>query len=192
MTQQTIIIPEKINDLKNKLKGTGWENIINPYLDSESFYNTFYKLVDMVQNDTRFTPPMKDWFRAFETCHHDKLKVVFIGQDPYPQLGVADGISFSCSKTMKEQPSLRHIFNSLEKQYPNYERNPDLTRWSEQGVLMLNTALTVQINKIGSHYSLWHLFTTGLLNSLNNYPSQLVVVLLGKKLKSGKNCYLIM
>jgi uracil-DNA glycosylase len=181
MTQQTIIIPEKINDLKNKLKGTGWENIINPYLDSENFYNTLHKLVDMVQNDTRFTPPMKDWFKAFETCHHDKLKVVFIGQDPYPQLGVADGISFSCSKTMKEQPSLRHIFNSLEKQYPNYERNPDLTRWSEQGVLMLNTALTVQINKIGSHYSLWHLFTTGLLNSLNNYPSQLVVVLLGKK-----------
>ena len=61
------------------------------------------------------------------------------------------------------------------------KRDTDLVRWSEQGVLMLNTALTVEINKIGSHYSLWHTFTTGLLNSINNYPSQLIIVLLGKK-----------
>lgn len=181
MTQQTINIPEKINKLKDKLNGSGWENIINPYLDSESFYTTLNKLSDMVQNNTRFTPPMKNWFRAFETCPHKDLKVVFIGQDPYPQLGVADGVSFSCSNTMKEQPSLRHIFNSLEKQHPGYERNPDLTRWSEQGVLMLNTALTVEINKIGSHYSLWHSFTTQLLTEINKYPSKLIVVLLGKK-----------
>lgn len=181
MTQQTINMPEKIGKLKSKLENSGWEDIIYPYLDSESFYTTLNKLVDMVQNDTRFTPPMKDWFRAFETCPHEHLKVVFIGQDPYPQLGVADGVSFSCSNTMKEQPSLRHIFNSLEKQYPGYERNPDLTRWSTQGVLMLNTALTVEINKIGSHYSLWHSFTTQLLTGINNYPTKLVVVLLGKK-----------
>lgn len=181
MHQQTINLPEKINALKAKINGTGWEHIINPYLDSETFYNALTKLVTLVQNGNRFTPKMKYWFRSFETCPYNNLKVVFIGQDPYPQLEVADGISFSCSNTMKEQPSLRHIFNSLEKQYPGYERNPDLTRWSEQGVLMLNTALTVEVNKIGSHYSFWHTFTTGLLNSINKYDSQLVVVLLGKK-----------
>ena len=181
MNQQTIFIPEKIKALKNKLEGSGWENIMYPYLDSENFYQTIHKLVGFVHHGKRFTPKMKNWFRSFETCHYNNLKVVFIGQDPYPQVEVADGISFSCSNTMKEQPSLRHIFNSLEKQYPGYERNPDLTRWSEQGVLMLNTALTVEVNKIGSHYSFWHTFTTGLLNSINKYDSQLVVVLLGKK-----------
>jgi len=178
---KTVIIPDKIEALKEKLKGTGWEPTIYPYLDSESFYNTLKKLVDFVQDGQRFTPKMKDWFRTFEVCPYDKLNVVFIGQDPYPQIDVADGVSFSCSYTMKEQPSLRHIFNSLEKQYPGYERNPDLTRWSEQGVLMLNTALTVEINKIGSHYSLWDTFTKGLLNSLNNNKDNLIVVLLGKK-----------
>jgi len=181
----TIIIPDKIEALKEKLKGTGWESIIYPYLDSESFYSTLKKLVGFVQDGKRFTPKMKDWFRTFETCHYSNLKVIFIGQDPYPQLGVADGISFSCSHTMKEQPSLRHIFNSLEKQYPGYERNPDLTRWSEQGVLMLNTALTVEINKIGSHYSLWHAFTGHLLEAINN-KSELIVVLLGKKAQEWK------
>ena len=181
----TSIIPDKIEALKEKLKGTGWESIIYPYLDSESFYSTLKKLVGFVQDGKRFTPKMKDWFRTFETCHYNNLKVIFIGQDPYPQLGVADGISFSCSHTMKEQPSLRHIFNSLEKQYPGYERNPDLTRWSEQGVLMLNTALTVEINKIGSHYSLWHAFTGHLLEAINN-KSELIVVLLGKKAQEWK------
>jgi len=182
----TIIIPDKIEALKEKLKGTGWESIIYPYLDSENFYSTLKKLVGFVQDGKRFTPKMKDWFRTFETCYYSNLKVIFIGQDPYPQLGVADGISFSCSHTMKEQPSLRHIFNSLEKQYPGYERNPDLTRWSEQGVLMLNTALTVEVNKIGSHYSLWRAFTEHLLQKISNDKSHLVVVLLGKKAQEWK------
>src|SRR6056300_693364 len=107
MTQQTIFIPEKIKALKSKLKDSGWEKIIYPYLDSENFYHTITKLVDFVQDGKRFTPKMKNWFRSFETCHYNNLKVVFIGQDPYPQVDVADGISFSCSNTMKEQPSLR-------------------------------------------------------------------------------------
>jgi uracil-DNA glycosylase len=181
MNKVTINLPEKVDALKHQVQNTGWEEILIPYLNSESFYNTLGKLVKFVDEGKRFTPPMKDWFKSFIECSYEDTKVVFIGQDPYPQLGVADGISFSCSKTMKEQPSLRHIFNSVEKQYPNFDRNPDLTRWANQGVLMLNTALTVEINKIGSHYSLWHTFTTGLLNSLNSYPNRLIVVLLGKK-----------
>ncbi|BCV01498.1 MAG: hypothetical protein CM15mV42_1800 [uncultured marine virus] len=103
-----------------------------------------------------------------------------IGQDPYPQLGVADGISFSCSHTKKENPSLRYIFDELQQQYPNASRDPDLKRWSKQGVLMLNTALTVQVGKIGSHYSIWSSFTDYLFNELNK-RDDLIIVLLGKK-----------
>ena len=67
MNQITIDLPQKITGLKAKLKDTGWEHILYPYLDSESFYNTLTKLVTMVQNGTRFTPKMKNWFRSF--CH---------------------------------------------------------------------------------------------------------------------------
>lgn len=186
MEYKTINLAEKIRGLKDKINGSGWEHILNPYLDSEDFYKTMQKLIKFVQEDKRFTPKMKDWFKTFTHCKYNDVKVIFIGQDPYPQVGVADGISFSCSYTMKEQPSLRHIFNSLEKQYPGYNRNPDLTRWSEQGVLMLNTALTVEINKIGSHYSLWRSFTEHLLKSISTEKSQLVVVLLGKKAQEWK------
>jgi uracil-DNA glycosylase len=186
MEYKTINLAEKIKGLKDKINGSGWEHILNPYLDSEDFYKTMQKLIKFVQEDKRFTPKMKDWFRTFTHCKYNDVKVIFIGQDPYPQVGVADGISFSCSYTMKEQPSLRHIFNSLEKQYPGYNRNPDLTRWSEQGVLMLNTALTVEINKIGSHYSLWRSFTEHLLKSISTEKSQLIVVLLGKKAQEWK------
>jgi uracil-DNA glycosylase len=186
MEYKTINLAEKIKGLKDKVNGSGWEHILNPYLDSEDFYKTMQKLIKFVQEDKRFTPKMKDWFRTFTHCKYNDVKVIFIGQDPYPQVGVADGISFSCSYTMKEQPSLRHIFNSLEKQYPGYNRNPDLTRWSEQGVLMLNTALTVEINKIGSHYSLWRSFTEHLLKSISIEKSQLIVVLLGKKAQEWK------
>lgn len=186
METKTINIAEKIKGLKSKVEGSGWEHIINPYLDSEGFYKTVKKLISFVQEDKRFTPKMKDWFNTFIYCKYYNTNVIFIGQDPYPQVGVADGISFSCSHTMKEQPSLKHIFNSLEKQYPGYERNPDLTRWAQQGVLMLNTALTVEINKIGSHYSLWRSFTEHVLTSINKEKSQLVVVLLGKKAQEWK------
>jgi len=186
METKTINIAEKIRGLKSKLEGSGWEHIINPYLDSEGFYKTIQKLISFVQEDKRFTPKMKDWFNSFIHCKYYNTNVIFIGQDPYPQVGVADGISFSCSYTMSEQPSLRHVFNSLEKQYPGYNRNCDLTRWSEQGVLMLNTALTVEINKIGSHYSLWRGFTEHILTKINTEKSQLVVVLLGKKAQEWK------
>jgi uracil-DNA glycosylase len=180
--QKTIIIPDKLRGLKDKLVGSGWEHIMNPYIDSEDFYKTINRLIKFVQNGQRFTPKMKDWFRAFQECPYDKLKVIVIGQDPYPQVDVADGISFSCSKTKKLQPSLRFIFKALNgSQYDSLD--PDLTRWANQGVLMLNTALTVEINKIGSHYSLWRPFTEHLLTNINKEKKDLVVVNLGAKAK---------
>ena len=129
-------------------------------------------LYKLREDGKRFTPPLKQVFRAFEECPYDDLKVIFIGQDPYPQLGVADGISFSCGNTNKVQPSLRYIFEEIERtvyqEFPSYQ-DPDLTRWSKQGILMLNTALTVEVGKIGSHYDIWKPFTAYLLDWLNNY-----------------------
>ena len=183
MPQVKINIQEKKDRLSSKLEG--WK-IVQDYIQSAAFDSVMLSLISQVENNNRFTPKFKDIFNAFIHCPYNKLKVVFVGQDPYPQLDVADGISFSCSKTMKEQPSLRYIFDELEIQYPNSNRNPDLKRWSKQGVLMLNTALTVAIGKIGSHYDIWKPFASYLFNELNK-RDDLVFVCLGKKAEQWEN-----
>jgi uracil-DNA glycosylase len=167
----------KINlkDIQQKLyeglKESGWADKLKLYILSEDFYNILKKLLEESQDGKRFTPVLKQLFRAFHECPYKKLKVIVIGQDPYPQAGVADGISFSCSNTQKIQRSLKFIFKEIEDTvYPldGYEWNPDLTRWSNQGVLMLNTALTCEIGNIGSHVQLWKPFIEDLFTMLND------------------------
>lgn len=173
--------------LYEKLKPSGWGDKLKLFLLSEDFYYILEKLLQESQSDIRFTPTLKQVFRAFEECPYNDLRVVIIGQDPYPKAGVADGISFSCSNDGKIQASLRHIFSEIERTIYDgevYERNPDLSRWSSQGVLMLNTALTTQTGKIGTHVELWKPFMTFLLDMLASYLSGVVYVFLGNKAKS--------
>lgn len=170
--------------LFDKLKPSGWDRVFKSFIFSSEFDDILKKLYDLSQDDKRFTPPLKQVFRAFEECPYKDLKVIIIGQDPYPQLGVADGISFSCSNTDKLQPSLRYILQEVNRTvYNGHEvsKDVDLSRWSKQGVLMLNTALTVQVGKIGSHYDIWKPFTAYLLDFLNTTNTGLIYVYMGKK-----------
>ncbi len=117
------------------------------------------------------SPPLKD------------LKVVMLSQDPYPQPYVASGIAFSCDVTGKPEKSLKYIFKAIESTVytDGYTWDPDLTRWSNQGILMLNTALTTQINKSGTHYDLWRPFLTFLFDYITIHNPGLVYGFLGKK-----------
>ncbi len=174
--------------LYEKLKPSGWADALKGFLLSKEFYAILENLYEQTKSgDRRFTPVLKDLFRAFEECPFDTVRVVMIGQDPYPKLGVADGIAFSCSKTMKEQPSLRYIFNTLQAKDPDYYRDPDLKRWSNQGVLMLNTAMTCQVGHIGAHIKLWEPFTSYLMEVLNERNTGLVYVFLGSKAKAWED-----
>jgi len=178
----------EIDEIKQKLfaklEPSGWDRVFKSFIFSSEFTEILTKLYELSIADKRFTPTLKQLFRAFEECPYDDLKVVFIGQDPYPQLGVADGISFSCGNTNKVQPSLKYIFEEIERtvyqEFPSYQ-DPDLSRWSKQGILMLNTALTVEVSKIGSHYDIWKPFTAYMLDWLNNYNPGLIYVYMGKK-----------
>jgi uracil-DNA glycosylase len=178
----------EIDEIKQKmfakLEPSGWDKVFKSFIFSSEFTDILSKLYELSIADKRFTPTLKQLFRAFEECPYDDLKVVFIGQDPYPQLGVADGISFSCGNTNKVQPSLRYIFEEIERtvyqEFPSYQ-DPDLSRWSKQGILMLNTALTVEVGKIGSHYDIWKPFTAYMLDYLNNHNKELIYVYMGKK-----------
>ena len=178
----------EIDEIKQKmfakLEPSGWDKVFKSFIFSSEFTDILSKLYELSVADKRFTPTLKQLFRAFEECPYDDLKVVFIGQDPYPQIGVADGISFSCGNTNKVQPSLRYIFGEIERtvyqEFPSYQ-DPDLSRWSKQGILMLNTALTVEVGKIGSHYDIWKPFTAYMLDYLNNHNKELIYVYMGKK-----------
>jgi uracil-DNA glycosylase len=167
-----------------KLQPSGWDKFFKSYIFSSEFTEVLTKLYKMSSEDKRFTPPLKDLFTAFEECPYDDLRLVIVGQDPYPTLGVADGISFSCSKTGKLQPSLRYIFDEINRTiYGGNElcTDVDLKRWSNQGILMLNTSLTTEVGKVGKHYDLWQQFTGNLFDYLNHNKKELVYIYMGKK-----------
>lgn len=182
-TIETVDIEQVRKKLYENLKSSGWGDKLKTFILSSDFEKILLTLLDEVKAGKRFTPPLKQVFRAFECCDMSKLRVVMIGQDPYPQPYVADGIAFSCSNIGKPEASLKYIFKALEETvYPEgYLWDPDLARWSNQGVLMLNSAFTTQMNKTGTHYALWESFLIFLFDYLNvNHPG-LVYVFLGKK-----------
>ena len=168
-----------INKFKNQIKSdseiSGWDAILNPFVDSKSFDDVFSFLETAVTNGLRFTPPFKDVFNAFKECTYDNLKVVIVGQDPYPQLGSADGLAFSCSKKGKAEKSLQYINKAIGTDHI------DLRIWANQGVLLINTAFTVEVNKIGSHYNLWKPFTNYIFGNINKHKKDTVFILMGKK-----------
>lgn len=168
--------------LFEKLKLSGWDRVLKSFIFSSDFDEILTNLWNLTTIDKRFTPPIKDIFKAFEECPYDKLKVIIMSPDPYPQLGIADGIAFSCSKTNNLQAALQYMFKELnESQWDSFD--PDLKRWSNQGILMLNTALTVQVGKTGTHHEIWKSFTAYLLDWLNNFNTGLIYVYMGKKVE---------
>lgn len=174
--------------LYEKLKPVGWGDKLKMFLLSDEFYQILETLWTQSQSGHRFTPILKDLFRAFEECPYKDLKVIMVGQDPYPVLGAADGIAFSCSTLTKPQPSLDYLLKEIDKTVYSPPNIPvpwdlDLKRWSNQGVLMLNTALTCEINKIGSHIELWRPFMVALFDMLNNYNTGIIYVFMGSKAK---------
>lgn len=174
-------VQEKLVD---KLRPSGWADKLKTFIMTEEFAEILQKLKVLRDEDKRFTPPLKDVFSAFEKCPYPDLKMVIIGQDPYPQFGVADGMAFSCGKTLALQPSLKYILEAVEDTvyagFPTQE-DPDLSRWAKQGVLLLNTALTVEVGKVGSHYDLWQPFIAYVIDTLSWNNPGLIWVFMGKK-----------
>lgn len=182
----TVNHEEVVTKLSSMLKDSGWHNVLKGFLVSEDFKNILVTLNDMVNDDQRFTPPLKQVFRAFQECPYDQLRVVVVGQDPYPQLGVADGIAFSCGNTKKPEASLRYILKAVNSTVYDDKQDvklmdPDLTRWANQGVLMLNTALTTEVGKIGKHFDIWQPFISYLIDMLSKQEQPLVWVFMGKQ-----------
>lgn len=126
-------------------------------------------------------PAYNNIFKAFHLCPLTKLKVIFLGYDPYPQDTKATGLAFANSSP-PFSPSLQVLKEScIDYSMPKNAILFDntLESWAKQGVLLLNSALTVEVNKSGSHLMLWRPFITKLLTNLSNYDTGLVYILLG-------------
>lgn len=132
-------------------------------------------------------PAQSDVFRAFELCPLNDLKVVMLGQDPYPQKGVATGVLFGNRKEVDED-NLSPSLNVVKEAAINFEVphnsiifDQTLESWAKQGILMINSALTVEMNKIGSHVMLWRPFIAKLLKKLSNKEPGIIYVLFGSQ-----------
>ena len=126
-------------------------------------------------------PHAKNIFAAFDSCPYDSVKVVIIGQDPYHEPGQAHGLCFSVQEGCILPPSLRNIYKEIEQDLEkNMPLSGDLTRWANQGVLLLNATLTVEAHKAGSHQNRgWEQFTDSVIRILAEKKENLVFILWG-------------
>ncbi|HMO78466.1 MAG TPA: uracil-DNA glycosylase [Candidatus Paceibacterota bacterium] len=127
-------------------------------------------------------PPAKELFTAFSLCPFEKVKVVILGQDPYHGSGQAHGLSFSVPKGIKIPPSLKNIYKELAEDVGGtIKTNGDLSDWAKQGVLLLNSTLTVEVSLPGSHQGWgWETFTDAVIHKISTEKSQVVFLLWGK------------
>ena len=138
-------------------------------------------------NTNLLCPSIRNVFKAFELCPYRELKAVFIGQGPYSQKGVATGILFGNKPDVPEDklsPSLQVIKEAvINYEIPHYGLRFDntLESWAKQGILMINSALTCNLNQIGSDVMIWRPFITKLLKNLSENDTAIIYVLFGKQ-----------
>ncbi|MGL5478874.1 MAG: uracil-DNA glycosylase [Clostridium sp.] len=155
------------------------------YLLKDEFQKDYYKkirsfLIDAYKNKTIY-PNMYDIFNALHYTSYEDTKVVILGQDPYHGPNQAHGLSFSVNVGVKTPPSLRNIYKELNTDLGCYiPNNGYLKKWADQGVLLLNTTLTVEAHSAASHKNLgWSIFTDEIIKILNKKETPIVFILWG-------------
>ena len=156
----------------------------NALLSSEFEKPYFQALIAFVKKEySEHTcyPKGKEIFAAFDKCPVEDLKVVLLGQDPYHGEGQANGLSFSVRDGIAHPPSLVNIFREIEEDLKlPYPESGNLSRWAEQGVLLLNATLTVRANTAGSHQGQgWETFTDAVIKSISDNCQHIVFLLWG-------------
>ena len=144
----------------------------------------FVRLTNFVRNEyatKQIFPPGRQIFAAFNATPFNEVKVVILGQDPYHDVGQANGLCFSVNDGIQFPPSLRNIFQDIHNDIGSpIPQSGDLTRWAKQGVLLLNATLTVEAHKAASHQRQgWEQFTDEVISHLSNHRQNLVFILWG-------------
>lgn len=170
----------------------------------EEYFGDWVKVIDSDEitrimkwlnsiNVNNIRPFYKHIFRAFRECSYKDCNVVMLSQDPYPQPGVATGVLFGNSKETLENllsPSLQVVKESVinyEIPHGPVEFDNTLESWAKQGILMINFALTCEVNNVGSHVKIWRPFIARLIENISLYDNGLVFVLFGNQAQSFKS-----
>jgi uracil-DNA glycosylase len=175
----TSLIDNVSNDWKDILR-----DIVEPYRKAiDSFMTTEYQTYEGLRD----VLPCQDFiFRAFSECSFRDVKVVIIGQDCYPTKGDAMGMCFSVPNGTRCPPSLRNIFKEIQHEYNVQRKETDLSDWAKQGVLLLNTALTVREGAPGSHLKTWKDFTRDVVKYIAKTKTHVCYILWGEHAISFK------
>ncbi|MCY4780875.1 uracil-DNA glycosylase [Sphingobacterium sp. UT-1RO-CII-1] len=158
-----------------------WMPVLSSLLDKEEVKNLI-DFIDRERQQVVVYPPDNLIFNAFKLTKFTDVKVVILGQDPYHNKGQAQGLSFSVPKGVTLPPSLRNIYTELENDIRGFIRpkHGDLTKWAQQGVLLLNTVLTVREHQAGSHQNRgWEQFTDAVIEAVSRDLEHVVFVLWG-------------
>ena len=170
-----------------ELVGNKWDNILQEEYHQEYFKN-IVKFINKEYKEKTIFPPKSRILRALSLTDYDKVKVVILGQDPYHGVGEANGLAFAVSDGIKLPPSLQNIYKELESDLGIPRANVgNLECWAREGVLLLNSVLTVEKDKAASHKSVgWEQFTDAIIKKLNEKDSPIVFILWGNFAKSKK------
>lgn len=178
------------DDLGNHLTDASWKSALSSHMSTESFKY----LVDRIESDERYGatiyPPVGDVFSALNLCPLENIKCVIVGQDPYHQPGQGHGLAFSVRKGVTPPPSLRNIFKeAMEDVEIDPPKHGNLEYWASQGVLLLNTVLTVRKGEANSHAKMgWEEFTDLIINTINEEKESVVFLLWGAPASKKASC----
>ncbi|WP_185873206.1 uracil-DNA glycosylase [Blattabacterium cuenoti] len=158
----------------------------NFFLKKESkkyYFNNLLSFINLEYKNYNCYPKKNDIFNSIKYCPFNTIKVVILGQDPYPNKGQADGLCFSVPNGISFPPSLRNIFIEVKNcfNYKKFPTNGSLIRWAKQGVLLLNSILTVRNGMPGSHKNRgWEIFTNKMIHIISLKKTHIVFLLWGK------------
>ena len=160
---------------------TTWNEILSEEMKKD-YYQELLAFVQKRREEVSVFPEEKNVFRALELTPFESVKVVILGQDPYHGFGQAHGLSFSVQKGIPLPPSLRNIYKELQEDLGGeLPTEGDLSHWAKQGVLLLNTVLTVEEGNANSHKGMgWERLTNRLIESLNELNHPVIFILWGK------------
>lgn len=160
--------------------GNDWDEKLKIIWNSEGF-KKFYRIIENEYATKTIFPPKDYIFNALKLTPYSNTKVVIVGQDPYHGIGEAHGLSFSVQEGIKIPPSLQNIYKELNDDLNiPIAQTGDLTKWGQEGVLMLNAVLTVEKDKPASHRNMgWELLTDYIIKVLNQKDEPVVFILWG-------------
>jgi len=170
--------------ISNSKLPISWENQLNKISDLSSLAKPMNYILNEISNDKKISPNLNNIFKAFEYCSFSSTKVVIFGQDPYFQKDVANGLAFSVEPNKPLPSSLKNIYKEIESDVGALSNNDGyLKSWADQGVLLLNSALTVEVGKPGSHSKIgWQDFIFEIVKIINK-KQNIVFILWGNDAK---------